>query len=194
MSSEFIIKKKRKEPEALIFSGKEQIAKIKKNEALDFKLIRYKDKQEWVLSNNVDGRRRPFSYSVRKVIVNHSSRGDDKSVLSEEILVVREQLFEHKGKIYMLSSHPAGRTWNDYINNSKRYISRLDSFPYETLSTADHDDYKLRHKIKRLRGTAVGEAMGLAQEEGGHRVRLNKELNEVAIFIAAVSYLLYAAG
>lgn len=49
MSTEFIIKKKGKEPEAIIFLGNEQIAKIKKNEALDFKLIRFKDKQEWIL-------------------------------------------------------------------------------------------------------------------------------------------------
>lgn len=194
MSTEFIIKKKGKEPEAIIFSGNEQIAKIKKNEALDFKLIRFKDKQEWILNNVVDGQRRPFSYGVRKVIVNNSSRGGSKPELSEEIFVIREQLFEHNGKIYMLASHPTGKTWDDYVNSSIKYISRLDSFPYQILSDVDHDDYELRHKIKRLRGTAVGEAMGLAQEERGHRVRLDRELDEVALFIAAVSYLLYAAG
>jgi hypothetical protein len=194
MSSEWIIKKKAKEPEAIIFSGKSQIAKIKKNKAFDFKLIRYKDNQEWILSNIVDGRRRPFSYGVRKATINHSTHGDNKPKLSGEILIIREQLFEHKGKIYMLASHPTGKMWNDYVNSSTRYISRLDGFPYKTLSDVDHDDYMLRHKVKRLRGTPVGEAMGLALEQGGHRVRLDKELDEIALFIAAVSYLLYAAG
>lgn len=118
MSTEFIIKKKGKEPEAIIFLGNEQIAKIKKNEALDFKLIRFKDKQEWILNNVVDGQRRPFSYGVRKVIVNNSTRGGNKPELSKEIFVIREQLLEHNGKIYMLASHPTGKTWDDYVNSS----------------------------------------------------------------------------
>jgi hypothetical protein len=54
MSYEFVIKKRPKDSEAIIFSGKQEIAKIKKHEGFSFKLIRYKDKQEWTLSNIVD--------------------------------------------------------------------------------------------------------------------------------------------
>ncbi|HEY6949943.1 MAG TPA: hypothetical protein VI146_04975, partial [Nitrososphaeraceae archaeon] len=68
MSSEFVIKKSPKESEAIIYLGKDRIAKIEKNEGFTFKLITYKDKQEWVLSNLVHGQRRPFSYAVLRTI------------------------------------------------------------------------------------------------------------------------------
>ena len=187
MCSEFVVKKKPKESEAIIFLGKGEIAKIKKHEDFTFKLISHKDKQEWVLSNIVDGQRRPFSYVVRKARKNDSDPHE-----GQEVFVVREQLFKHKGKFYMLASHPEGKSWKDYIHSSTRYVSRLDNFPYSNLADVDHGHYTLRHKIKRLRGIPVGEAEGLGQEETGHRVRLGKELEDIGLFIAAISYLLYA--
>jgi hypothetical protein len=194
MSSEYVIKKRPKHSEAIIFSEKQEIAKIKKHEGFSFKLIRYKDKQEWVLSNIVDGQRRPFSYAVRKAM-NNSSRHETSEIHpGQEVFVVREQLFKHKGEFYMLASHPEGKSWIDYVNSSTRYISRLDNFPYPNLSDVDHGHYTLRHKIKRFRGTSVGEASGLGQHEGGHRVRLDNELADIGLFIAAISYLLYASG
>jgi hypothetical protein len=194
MSSEFVIRKKRNESEAIIFLGKEVIAKIKKDEGFTFKLVSFRDKQEWVLSNIVDGQRRPFSYAVRKTIESNTTREINKPQASEEVFIVREQLFRHKGKFYMLASHPEGKSWKDYIHSSTRYVSRLDNFPYSNLADVDHGHYTLRHKIKRLRGTSVGEAKGLGQEEQGHRVRLDKELEDIGLFIAAISYLLYASG
>jgi hypothetical protein len=193
MSYEFVIKKRPKDSEAIIFSEKQEIAKIKKHEGFSFKLIRYKDKQEWILSNIVDGERRPFSYAVRKAMSNSSRHETGEIRTGEEVFVVREQLFKHKGKFYMLASHPEGKSWIDYVNSSIRYISRLDNFPYANLSDVDHGHYTLRHKIKRFRGTSVGEASGFAQE-GGHRVRLDKELADIGLFIATISYLLYASG
>jgi hypothetical protein len=194
MSYEFVIKKRPKDSEAIIYSGKQEIAKIKKHEGFSFKLIRYKDKQEWVLSNIVDGQRRPFSYAVRKAIKSSSRHEAGEIHPGEEVFVVREQLFKHKGKFYMLASHPEGKSWIDYVNSSTRYISRLDNFPYPNLSDVDHGHYTLRHKIKRFRGTSVGEASGLGQHEGGHRVRLDNELADIGLFIATISYLLYASG
>jgi hypothetical protein len=194
MSSEFVIKKRPRDSGAIIFSGKQEIAKIKKHEGFSFKLIRYKDKQVWILTNIVDGQRRPFSYAVRKAI-NNSSRHERGEIHGgEEVFVVREQLFKYKGKFYMLASHPEGKSWIDYVNSSTRYISRLDNFAYTNLSDVDHGHYTLRHKIKRLRGTSVGEASGLGQHEGGHRVRLDNELADIGLFIATISYLLYASG
>ena len=190
MSSQFVIKKKPKESEAIIFSDDQEIAKIEKHDDFSFKLIRCSDKKEWALSNIVDGQRRPFSYTVRTVNYDKSN----ETSLDQQILVVREQLFEHKGKIYMLASHPEGKTWKDYVNSSTRYISRLDNIPFRNLSDVDHDHYTLRHKVKRLRGKPVGEASGLAQEEGGHRIHLDEELSDIGLFIAVISYLLYASG
>lgn len=194
MSSEFVIKKSPKESEAIIYLGKDRIAKIEKNEGFTFKLITYKDKQEWVLSNLVHGQRRPFSYAVLRTIQKIPDDGGKEIQTGQEVFVVREQLFKHNGKFYMLASHPEGKSWEDYVNSSTRYVSRLDSFPYSNLSDIDHEHYKLRHKIKRFRGTPVGEATGLAQDEGGHHLRLDNELDEIGLFIAAISYLLYASG
>src|ERR1051325_7235579 len=190
MSSQFVIKKKPKESEAIIFSDDQVIAKIEKHDDFSFKLIRCSDKKEWALSNIVDGQRRPFSYTVRTVDYDKSNENN----LGQQVFVVREQLFEHRGKIYMLASHPEGKTWIDYVNSSTRYISRLDNFPYPNLSDVDHGHYTLRHKIKRFRGTSVGEASGFGQHEGGHRVRLDNELADIGLFIATISYLLYASG
>ena len=194
MSSEFVIKKSPKESEAIIYLGKDRIAKIEKNEGFTFKLITYKDKQEWVLSNLVHGQRRPFSYAVLRTIQKIPDDRGKEIQTGQEVFVVREQLFKHNGKFYMLASHPEGKSWEDYVNSSTRYVSRLDSFPYSNLSDIDHENYKLRHKIKRFRGTPVGEATGLAQDEGGHHLRLDNELDKIGLFIAAISYLLYASG
>ena len=117
MSYEFVIRKRPKNSEAIIFSGKEEIAKIKKNKGFSFKLIRYKDKQEWVLSNIVDGQRRPFSYAVRKAINNSSCHETGEIHPGEEVFVVREQLFKHKGKFYMTSSTNLGSKSNKFRIN-----------------------------------------------------------------------------
>jgi hypothetical protein len=61
-------------------------------------------------------------------------------------------------------------------------------------SQIEHAHYTLRDKIKRFRGKSVGEASGLGIEEYGHRIRLDSELEEVGLFIAAISYLLYASA
>ncbi|MGB8574439.1 MAG: hypothetical protein WCD19_08300 [Nitrososphaeraceae archaeon] len=49
--------------------------------------------------------RRPFSYTVRTVDPAKSSETSS----GQQVLVVREQLFQYKGKIYMLASHPRER-------------------------------------------------------------------------------------
>jgi hypothetical protein len=192
MSSTFVVKKRSRDLEAIIYSAEERVAKIVKNEGFSFKLIEFKSNREWVLTNFVDGERRPFSYAVLNEAKTSSDK--DSGVSGEEEFVVREQLFNYKDKFYMLASHPTKRSWTDYVNNPTRYICRLDKFPYASLSDVDHGHYKLRHKIKRLRGTPVGEASGLAQHEDGHRVSVDKEIADIGLFIAAISYLLYASG
>lgn len=187
MSSEFVIRKGPKQWEAKIYSGEVEIAEIKKGEGLSFRLINHRDKNEWILSNMVHGERRPFSFSVHK--------NERKPLaLSEPIFVVRDQLFEHDGKFYMMANHPEGKLWDEYVSSPVRYIGRLNNFPYSKLSEVDHQHFTLRDKIKRFRGTPVGEVSGLGTEERGHRVKLDGELEDVGLFIAAISYLLYASG
>jgi hypothetical protein len=191
MASSFVIKKRSGDSEATIFSDKQEVAKIVRNKDFSFKLIRLKDKHEWVLTNLVDGERRPFSYTVLNETKNSYN---DKNQKVNEVFVVREQLFKYKDEFYMLASHPKEKSWTDYVGNSTRYICRLDNFPYSDMSDVDHGHYILRHKIKRLRGTPVGEASGLALHEDGHRVSLTEEISDIGLFIAAISYLLYASG
>jgi hypothetical protein len=197
---DFIVKKRSgsKQPDARIFSGEEEIAEIKREaEGKNFRLARRKDGLEWSLTNNVHGEPRPFSFSVHKLARGErlDKHGDvDSGPLKDEIFVIREQLFKHNGKFYMLANHPMGKHWDEHVHDAVKYIGRLDGFDDAELSQVDYQSRDLRDKIKRLRGTAVGEASGLGIEEQGHRVRLDEELADVGLFIAAISYLMYAAA
>ncbi len=124
---------------------------------------------------------------------NNGPRGDGEKS-GEEVFAVRDQIFQNKGKFYMIANHPEDKTWNEHVYGSVKYVGRLDDFPYSYLSQVDHDHYTLRDKIKRLRGKSVGQASGLGTDEQGHRVKLDSELDEIGLFIAVISYLLYAAA
>jgi hypothetical protein len=201
--SDFVVKKDPGGPGAVatVFLAGSKIAEIRKEDQ-GYRLVRLGDGQEeWLLSNRVHGEPRPFSFSVRRVTAKKDgganrppSNGDDEEEEEGEVFVVRDQLFKHNGKFYMLANQPAGRHWSEHMLSPVRYIGRLDGFPYSELAEVDYQDRDLRDKIKRLRGTPVGEASGLGIEESGHRVRLDRELEDVGLFIAAISYLLYASA
>jgi hypothetical protein len=194
LCTEFVVRKGPKQWEAKIFSGEDEIAEIKKGEGLGFRLVRHKDGMEWLLTNKVHGEYRPFSLSVRKSRKKTQGPHSNHNDLGEEVFVIRDQLFKHNGKFYMLANHPEDKSWNEYVNNSVKYIGRLDDFPYSELSDVDHQDYTLRDKIKKFRGKPVGEASGLGMDLNGHRVKLENELEDVGLFIAAISYILYASA
>lgn len=189
---EFVVKKEPEQGGARIFSGGKEVAEIKKDDR-GTRLVNPKDRLEWKLSNKVDGEYAPFSYSVRKS-KNTPDTGDRDDASKDEVFVVRDQLFKHKGSFYMLANFPEGKPWTEHARSHVRYISRLDGFPYPDLSKVDYQDRDLRDKTKRLRGVAVGEASGLGIEEGGHHVRLDSELDDVGLFVAAISYLIYASA
>jgi hypothetical protein len=172
--------------EAKIFldgEGGEEIAEIKKGEdQKSFKLIRKKDGHKWILTKNVHGEFRPFSMSVLDQN-EHNGCGIDKNVLT-----IREHLFKHRGKFYMLTNHPEGKHWNEYLSGI-RYISRLDNFPYSDLTDLD---YQIKHKLRRFRGVPVGEVSGLGIQ--GHHVKVEKELEDIGLLIAASSYLIYSTA
>jgi hypothetical protein len=205
-ASDFIVKKAAKgsrQPDAIIFSGNEKIAEIKKEKNRNsFRLVSLKDGLEWLLANDVHGEPRPFSFSIRRVPTadqqdEHDKSDTEASRKDNEVFVVREQIFKHNGNFYMLAGHPQGRDWNEHIHSAVRYINRLDDFDVGDdldLSQVDYQDRDLRDKIKRLRGIAVGEASGLGIEDQGHHVRIDEELADVGLFIAAISYLIYACA
>lgn len=168
-----------KPKEANISLNGTQIAKISKEGNLTFKLVDERDGHEWILSSKVHGESRPFSLSISEI-----KNGN----VETEVLTIREHLFRHNGKFYMLTNHPEGKSWNDYLN-SPRYISRLDNFPFRDLVEIDHHT---RQRIKRFRGVAVGEASGFGTD--GHRIKLSNELEEIGLLIAVASFVLYSMG
>jgi hypothetical protein len=125
LSSEFTIKRGPTQWDARIFSKNgEEVAEIMKGEGLEFKLIGQKDKREWVLTNKIDGEHRRFSFSVREAEKKDAKagerRGKEEEKEAEEgnaLLIVRDNIFMHKGKFYMLANHPEGKSWHNYINS-----------------------------------------------------------------------------
>ena len=195
MASEFTVKREPKQWNAKIFSDNEEIAEVKKGEGLAFRLIRHKDNREWVLTNKIDGEHRRFSFSAQDI-------GNKKEENDDTVFTVRDHIFKHNGKHYMLACHPEGKSWQEYIDANVRYICRLDSFPFPNMTEggvgsekeAGRQHYHLRHKQKRFRGVPVGEMSGLAIEERGHRVKVDRELEDVGLFLAAISYLMHASA
>jgi hypothetical protein len=154
-----------------------------------------------VLTNKIDGQHRRFSFSVREAEKKELKAGErrGKEGGGEEgnpLLIIHDNIFMHNGKFYMLANHPEGKSWHNHVNSPVRYISRLDNFPYSNISDLDENKHhqNLRHKLKRFRGVPVGEASGLGTTPEGHHVKVNDELNDIGLFLAAVSYLIYASA
>ena len=202
MSSEYVVRKGPTRWEARVFSGDEngeEIAEIRKGDDFDFKLTSLKDGQEWLVTNRVHGEYRPFSFSVLKADdKGRQGAGDGSPDKGKEILVVRDNLFRHNDKFYMLANNPEGKPWQEYATSPVRYISRLENFPYSRLEELDdpqhHYHHQLGHKLKRFRGVPVGEASGLGIGEKGHTVRVGEELKDIGLFLAVTSYLIYASA
>ena len=199
MSSEFTVKRGPTQWNARIFSENgEEIAEIIKGDGLEFKLISQKDNREWVLTNKIDGEHRRFSFSVKeaekKEAIENQGGGERRE--KDALLTVRDNIFEHNGNFYMLANYPEGKSWHNHVNSPIRYISRLDNFPYSNVSEMDENKHhqNLRHKLKRFRGVPVGEASGLGVTPEGHRVKVNDELDDIGLFLAATSYLMYASA
>ena len=194
MTSEFTVKKGPTQWEAKIFSenGKE-VAEIEKRrgEELEFRLFSKKDNQEWVLTNKIDGEHSRFSFSIRE-----TEKQDGRPREKDALLTVRDNIFKHNGNFYMLANHPEGKSWHNHVNSPVRYISRLDNFPYSDVSEMDENKHhqNLRQKLKRFRGVPVGEASGLGATPEGHHVKVNDELDDIGLFLAAISYLIYASA
>jgi len=209
LDSEYFVKKYPAPLEAKIFQNGIEIAELKKNDASGFTLTKYDDGKEWILANSVHGQRRPFSLSIRES--GNAGRGDaasgkgakrhphhdyneHASSHTGDVLTVKNHVFKHGGKFYMLRNHPEGSAPKSYLSGP-RYISRLDNFPHSELSeVGKHDSHGGSHRLKRFRGVPVGEASGLGIAGSGHRVKVGEELRDIGLLLAASSYLLYASA
>ena len=148
MTSEFTIKKEPTQWEAKLFSeDDEEVAEIEKRGGYqsEFRLLSKKR----ITSNG---------YSLTKLMVNTAIlflyKGSRKQERQEKgaLLTVRDNIFKHNGKFYMLANHPEGKSWHNYANSPIRYISRLDNFPYSDVTEKDEKkrDQNLRQNLKRF--------------------------------------------
>jgi hypothetical protein len=201
LSSEFTIRKGPTRWDARIFSKNgEEVAVITKGEGSEFELMSRKDNRKWMLTNKVGDQHRRFSFSVseaeKKEENNIGEGGGEAAREDNALLTIQDNIFMHNGKFYMIANHPEGKSWNDYVNSPIRYISRLDNFPYSNVLEMDENKHhqSLRHKLKRFRGVPVGEASGLGVAPEGHQVKVNDELDDIGLFLAVASYLMFASA
>ena len=137
------------------------------------------DGVEWTLSSRVDGEVRPFSMTVT---------GTDGSGAGVAVLTIRDHLFIHGSKFYMVGGIPRERHAGEFLRGT-RFICRLDNFPFLSLAEVDHET---KSRLRRYRGEAVGEFGGLGRN--GHRVEVADELEKIGMPLAAACYLLYSSA
>lgn len=199
--SEYVVKKVPAPLEAKVFQGGREVAEIRKNDDYSFTLTRQDDGKQWVLANRVHGQPRPFSIFVREAgapePAGKATHHDylDLDSHDNDVLTINRHVFKHGGNFYMMTNNPRGGAPQSYLSGP-RYISRLDNFPHEELAEVGvHDRHGgASHKLKRFRGVPVGEATGLGISESGHRVKVEGELEDIGLFVAASSYLMYASA
>lgn len=135
--------------------------------------------KSWLLTRRVDGEIRPFSMAVYK------SKGE--AVDSKEVLKIKDHIFFHDGRFYVIGGIPEGRYPKHHMMGSK-YICRLQNFPF---SHPDQVDAVTKHRLKRHRGVPVGEFSGLGST--GFHIRLEDELKSIQLQLSASIYLMYSS-
>jgi hypothetical protein len=167
---------------ATIYINRKAIAEMRTRK--DFShVLTAKDGSEWALTARVNGEVRPFSMTVNRLKAH-----DAHTASGEAVLTVRYHVFLHNGKFYMFGAAPEGRPLREFLVG-KKYICRLDNFPFSSLNEIDLETME---KLKRFRGTPVGEYEGLGKE--GYHVRISDELEDVGIPVVASCYLLYSTA
>lgn len=174
--SEYLVKRTGQPWDAVIYLAGSQVGSIRKGDNLSY-VLASKDGREWKMEARVHGEVRPFSLAI-------FADGSHPS----DVLTISDHLFKHKGKFYMLTNSPEGRPLADFALG-KRYICRLDNFPFSDLREVDHET---KGRIDRYRGVPVGEMDGLGTE--GHKVTLSAELEDIGLQLSAASYLIYATA
>jgi hypothetical protein len=180
---EYLVTRTGRPGDAKIFASGEEVAEIQKGEGQTC-VMKTKDGETLILSRTVNGEVRPFSLEMTALKSGGAHAGEG----GISAFTIRDHLFEHHGKIYMLTNSPEGRPLREFLLG-KRYICRLDNFPFSRLAEMDHET---RSRLRRFRGVPVGEMDGIGTE--GHHVRLSEELEDIGMPLAAACYLLYSTA
>jgi hypothetical protein len=89
----------------------------------------------------------------------------------------------------MMNNLPEGRLSGEHFSGS-RFISRLVNFPFKDDSEVDPKTWE---RLRRYRGLQVGEMSGFGRT-GGHKVKLEPELEDIGVPLAVASYIIYSRG
>jgi hypothetical protein len=181
LAADYLVKETGNPLRTKIYIGDEEIAEIQVRGDLTH-ILTAKNGDTWTLDARVHGEIRPFSMTVSQPIPHEPSHAASGTT----VLTIRDHLFLHRGRFYLLGCAPEGRPLGEFLVG-KRYICRLDNFPFLDLTEIDHET---RSRLRRFRGPQVGELEGLGK--GGHRVRLSDELEDIGLPLSASCYLLYS--
>ncbi len=179
LAVDYVVKEKGEPWRTRIYVGDEKVAETRALKDSTY-ILTAKNGDAWTLNARVHGEISPFSMTV----VQSKARETPGDSPGTTVLTIQNHLFLHKGKFYMLGCAPEGRPPREFLLG-KIFICRLDTFPFSDLSEIDHET---RSRLKRLRGTPVGELEGLGRE--GHNVHLPDELEDIGLPLAASCYLL----
>jgi len=182
MMREFVIQRTGLPWEARVYVGDSEVAELKIAKAGSSHLIETgPSHHRWSLTPKVDGHFRPFSMIAREM---KEEKGHDISG-EAHFLKIKDGLFHHKGKFYMLGAIPEGVPPKEVLTGAK-FICRLDSFPFSEHEEIDHET---RNKLRRMqRGVSVGEIFGFGPK--GSHVKLESELDDISLPLAASIYMI----
>jgi hypothetical protein len=172
----YIIRGAGRPPGLVIFSEGGDEASLHAEDDLTFSLVS-KNSGSWKLSRRVHGEIRPFS------MLATTDHGAEKPVLT-----IRNHLFFHRGKAYLLTGVPEDVHPANHVVG-KRHVNRLDTFPFSSLEEVDSETWG---RLRRHRGSSVGTMEGSVTE--GFRVTLSDELKDIGLPLSAASYLLYTTS
>lgn len=173
---QYTVRRSGRPSDAVIQREGEEVATLRGEGNLLFRL-ESKAKGSWVLDPRVHGEVRPFSMNV--------TASDSKG---EAVLTIRNHVFFHNAKAFMLTSIPEDVHPADHVFG-KRHINRLEKFPFSRLEDIDLQTWG---RLRSQRGVSAGTIDGLGVDE--FRVALSQELEDIGLQLAAASYLLYSTG
>jgi hypothetical protein len=159
-----------------------EIAELFQSDRESYSLKIKEDGRNLKFSKRVDGEVRPFSM----IVIDQSSEGSEQT--GDPVLKIRDRLFFHRGKMYIISNVPEGKHAGHYQSGPK-FISRLDNFPFSDPSSVD--PLTLSRAERRLRGVRAGEIHGTGLSESGHRVSIEDgNLADIALPVSVASFLM----
>lgn len=176
MTIEFAIKRTGKSSDAVINSGGKKVASLRGEGNMLFRLESTGD-GGWQLDPRVHGEIRPFSMNVTA-----SGRP------GAPVLTIRNHVFRHGGKTYLLNGIPEDVRPAEHILGG-RYICRLDKFQFSDLEDIDLETWG---RLRMHRGVSVGTVEGFGL--GEYKVKLSQELQGIGLPLSAASYLIYATA